>query len=98
MILATELSAELFVDGRRRGQRAGEDLEWLAVNVEDLTFEDERFNYIVSSLGVQFAPRHEVSASELVRLLQASSEYFIILDLKHSFKPSHDAHRPVRLR
>ena len=60
MILATELSAELFVDGRRRGQRAGEDLEWLAVDVEDLTFEDERFNYIVSSLGVQFAPRHEV--------------------------------------
>ena len=67
-VIATDLTPELFVEGRRRAERAGVDFEWLAVDAEDLTFEDERFDYVLSSLGVQFAPRHEVVTSELVRV------------------------------
>jgi SAM-dependent methyltransferase len=33
-----------------------------------LPFEDARFDDVISSLGVQFVPRHEVVASELVRV------------------------------
>ena len=44
------------------------ELEWIEADAEDLTFEGERFDYVLSSLGVQFAPRHEVAASELVRV------------------------------
>ncbi|HEX9538688.1 MAG TPA: class I SAM-dependent methyltransferase [Streptosporangiaceae bacterium] len=42
--------------------------EWLTADAEDLPFEDERFDYVLSSLGVQFVPRHEVVSSELVRV------------------------------
>jgi ubiquinone/menaquinone biosynthesis C-methylase UbiE len=67
-VIATDRTPELFVEGRRRAQRAGVHLEWLAADAEDLTFEEERFDYVLSSLGVQFAPRHEVVASEIVRV------------------------------
>jgi SAM-dependent methyltransferase len=67
-VIATDLTPELFTAGRRRAQQAGVELEWIAADAEDLPFEDERFDYVLSSLGVQFVPRHEVVASELVRV------------------------------
>jgi len=67
-VIATDLTPELFTAGRDRAQRAGVELEWIAADAEDLPFEDERFDYVLSSLGVQFVPRHEVATSELVRV------------------------------
>jgi SAM-dependent methyltransferase len=46
-------------------------IAWIAADAEDLPFEDERFDYALSSLGVQFVPRHEVVAGELVRVCRA---------------------------
>jgi 2-polyprenyl-6-hydroxyphenyl methylase/3-demethylubiquinone-9 3-methyltransferase len=62
------LTPELFTAGRQRAQRAGVELEWIAADAEDLPFEDDRFDYVLSSIGVQFVPRHDVVASELVRV------------------------------
>jgi len=67
-VIATDLTPELFAAGRERARRAGVELEWIAADAEDLPFEDERFDYVLSTLGVQFVPRHEVVASELVRV------------------------------
>src|ERR1700733_15705321 len=67
-VIATDLTPELFTAGRRRARRAGVQLEWIAADAEDLPFEDARFDYVLSSLGVQFVPRHEVVTSELVRV------------------------------
>jgi SAM-dependent methyltransferase len=67
-VTATDLAPELFTAGRRRASEAGVEVEWLAADAEDLPFEDERFDYVLSSIGVQFAPRHEVAARELVRV------------------------------
>jgi SAM-dependent methyltransferase len=67
-VIATDLTPELFTAGRRRAQRAGVELEWIAADAEDLPFDDERFDYVISSLGVQFVPRHEIVTSELVRV------------------------------
>jgi SAM-dependent methyltransferase len=67
-VIATDLTPELFTAGRQRASKAGVQVEWLAADAEDLPFEDERFDYVLSSLGVQFVPRHEVVASELVRV------------------------------
>ncbi len=70
-VIATDLTPELFTAGRRRAQRTAVEVEWIAADAEDLPFEDERFDYVLSSLGVQFVPRHEVVASELVRVCRA---------------------------
>jgi SAM-dependent methyltransferase len=67
-VVATDLTPELFTAGRGRAQRAGVEIEWVPADAEDLPFEDERFDYVVSSLGVQFAPRHEIVAEQLVRV------------------------------
>lgn len=67
-VIASDLTPELFVVGRQRAADAGVAIEWITADAEDLPFEDGRFDYVLSSLGVQFAPRHEVVASELVRV------------------------------
>jgi ubiquinone/menaquinone biosynthesis C-methylase UbiE len=71
LVTATDLTPELFTTGRRRASEAGVEIEWLAADAEDLPFDAERFDYVVSSLGVQFAPRHEVVAGELVRVCRS---------------------------
>jgi SAM-dependent methyltransferase len=67
-VIATDLTPELFAAGRRRAAEAGVAVEWIAADAERLPFEDGRFDRVLSSLGVQFAPRHEVVARELVRV------------------------------
>jgi SAM-dependent methyltransferase len=67
-VIASDLTPELFDTGRRRAAQAGVEIEWITADAEDLPFEDARFDTVLSSLGVQFAPRHEVVARELVRV------------------------------
>jgi len=67
-VIAADLTPELFDAGRSRAAAAGVEIEWVTADAEDLPFEDERFDYVLSSLGVQFVPRHEIVARELVRL------------------------------
>jgi 2-polyprenyl-6-hydroxyphenyl methylase/3-demethylubiquinone-9 3-methyltransferase len=68
LVIASDLTPELFVAGRRRAVEAGVSIEWIAADAEALPFEDDRFDHVLSSVGIQFAPRHEVVASELVRV------------------------------
>jgi SAM-dependent methyltransferase len=67
-VIASDLTPELFDAGRRRAAAAGVAIEWITADAEELPFEDERFDSVLSSLGVQFAPRHEVTTRELVRV------------------------------
>ncbi|MBV9204737.1 MAG: class I SAM-dependent methyltransferase [Actinobacteria bacterium] len=67
-VIATDLTPELFGAGRHRALEAGVDIEWITADAEDLPFYNERFDYVLSSLGVQFVPRHEIVARELVRV------------------------------
>jgi SAM-dependent methyltransferase len=73
-VIASDLTPELFVAGRRRAAEAGVEIEWVAADAEDLPFEDARFGHVLSSLGVQFAPRHEVVARELVRVCRPGGQ------------------------
>jgi SAM-dependent methyltransferase len=67
-VTAADLTPELFDAGRSRAVDAGVEIDWVTADAEDLPFEDERFDYVLSSLGVQFAPRHQIVAAELVRV------------------------------
>jgi len=67
-VIATDLTPELFTVGRSRAVEAGVEIEWITADAEDLPFDDERFDYVLSSIGVQFVPRHEIVARELVRV------------------------------
>jgi len=67
-VVGIDLTPELFATARRRAEHLRVAVEWLAADAEDLPFEDERFDRVLSAFGVQFAPRHRVVAQELARV------------------------------
>ena len=68
VVTATDLTPELFVAGRKIAAERGVDLEWVEADAEALPYPDESFDVVLSCLGVMFAPHHQVTADELVRV------------------------------
>lgn len=65
-VVASDLTPELFDAGRTA---AGElEIDWRQADVEALPFPDVAFDTVMSCVGVMFAPHHQVSADELVRV------------------------------
>jgi SAM-dependent methyltransferase len=67
-VVASDLTPELLEAGRHRPEAEGLDLEWVQADAENLPFEDESFDVVMSSIGVMFAPHHQEAADELVRV------------------------------
>jgi len=67
-VTGLDLTPELFDDAHRRAAAAGVEVDWVEGDAEDLPFEDGRFDAVLSTFGIQFAPRHDVSAHEAVRV------------------------------
>ncbi|HEX8208486.1 MAG TPA: class I SAM-dependent methyltransferase [Solirubrobacteraceae bacterium] len=67
-VVCTDLTPELLDIGREAAQREGLDLTFETADAEALQFEDASFDVVMSSLGAMFAPRHEVTAAELLRV------------------------------
>jgi SAM-dependent methyltransferase len=70
-VTASDLTPELFEAGRRRAEGEGVELEWVEADAENLPFEDESFDVVMSSIGVMFAPHHKQAADELVRVCRS---------------------------
>jgi SAM-dependent methyltransferase len=69
-VVGVDLTPELFDAGRRLAADAGVAIEWVHGDAEELPFEDESFDVGLSTFGCMFAPRHEVTARELARVLR----------------------------
>jgi SAM-dependent methyltransferase len=69
-VTALDLAPSLLEIGRRRALDAGVDVDWVEGDAEALPFDDESFDVALSVVGVQFAPRHEVVARELARVVR----------------------------
>jgi SAM-dependent methyltransferase len=67
-VTASDLTPELFDAGRRRAEAEGVSLEWVEADAENLPFEDQSYDVVMSSIGAMFAPHHEDVADELVRV------------------------------
>ena len=67
-VVGLDLAPELFATARRRAEAYDVVVDWLEGDAEWLPFEDGSFDRVLSAFGVQFAPRHEVVAQELVRV------------------------------
>jgi SAM-dependent methyltransferase len=67
-VTASDLAPELLEAGRRRAEAAGLELEWAEADAENLPFDDESFDVVMSAIGVMFAPHHQDAADELVRV------------------------------
>ena len=67
-VVASDLTPELLEAGQREAARRGTRLEWRQADAEDLPFADGEFDTVMSCLGVMFAPYHQASADELIRV------------------------------
>lgn len=67
-VVASDLTPELLDTGRRQAEQRGACLEWRVGDAEALPFSDADFDVVLSCIGVMFAPHHQASADELVRV------------------------------
>jgi SAM-dependent methyltransferase len=64
-VIGLDLTPELFDAARARAAAHDVAVEWVEGDAEELPYEDESFDRVLSAFGVQFAPRHEIVAHEL---------------------------------
>ncbi|RDH74844.1 class I SAM-dependent methyltransferase [Mycolicibacterium moriokaense] len=68
VVTASDLTPELFDSGRRIAAGRGVELEWVEADAEALPFPDDSYDVVMSAVGVMFAPHHQASADELIRV------------------------------
>jgi SAM-dependent methyltransferase len=69
-VVASDISPGQIELGRARTAAEGLDVEWVEANAEELPFEDDRFDCAASVFGAMFAPRPELVARELFRVVK----------------------------
>jgi SAM-dependent methyltransferase len=69
-VVATDISPGQVERGRARSEEEGYDIEWQVADAEDLPFDDERFDCAGSVFGMMIAPRPEVAAREIFRVVR----------------------------
>jgi ubiquinone/menaquinone biosynthesis C-methylase UbiE len=69
-VVASDLTPAMVELGRARTEGEGLDVEWVVADAEELPFEDERFDCVTSVFGAMFAPRPEVVAREMFRVVR----------------------------
>lgn len=67
-VIASDLTPELFEPGQAAADRLDVELEWQQADAEALPYDDGEFDKVISCVGVMFAPHHQQSADELVRV------------------------------
>lgn len=67
-VVASDLTPELLKAGQRIAAQHGAQLQWRQADAEALPFATGEFDVVMSCLGVMFAPHHQTSADELVRV------------------------------
>lgn len=67
-VVASDLSPELLDVGRREAEDRQVKLQWREADAESLPFADDAFDAVMSCVGVMFAPHHQRTADELVRV------------------------------
>ena len=77
--------------GRARTEAEGFDVEWVEADAEALPFEDARFDCVGSVFGAFLAPRPEVMASELFRVVRPGNTVGLT-----AWVPGGVMHRDVR--
>lgn len=69
-VTGVDLTPELFEPGRKLAAEAGVQVEWVEGDAEALPVDDASVDVVLSTFGAMFAPRHDVTAREIARVLR----------------------------
>ena len=78
VVVASDLTPELFEAGRAYARRHGVRLSWEEGDAEALPYADGAFDVVMSSVGVMFAPHHQQAADELIRVCRPGGRIALI--------------------
>jgi SAM-dependent methyltransferase len=67
-VTGLDLSPALLEVARERAREEGLEIEFVQGDAEELPFPDDAFDRVLSVFGAMFAPRHERTGSELLRV------------------------------
>jgi ubiquinone/menaquinone biosynthesis C-methylase UbiE len=68
-VTGIDFTSELLTQAKEQASIADVgNIEWKEANVEDLPFENERFDVVLSSFGHMFAPHPQVAIKEMIRV------------------------------
>jgi ubiquinone/menaquinone biosynthesis C-methylase UbiE len=73
-VVASDLTPQHFVAGRRRAAAAGVEIEWVEADAQDLPFGDGRFDRVFSTFGHMFAPDQAKAGAELARVCKPGGQ------------------------
>ena len=77
-VVASDLTPELLRSGMQLAAEAGATLTWTEADAEALPFADGEFDVVVSCVGTMFAPHHQPTADELVRVCRSGGRIGLI--------------------
>ncbi|HEX2359225.1 MAG TPA: methyltransferase domain-containing protein [Solirubrobacterales bacterium] len=69
-VTGLDLTPELLEQGKVAAADAGVEIEWVEGDAEQLPFEDDSFDVVLSVFGCMFAPDQRRAAEELARVLK----------------------------
>jgi 2-polyprenyl-3-methyl-5-hydroxy-6-metoxy-1,4-benzoquinol methylase len=69
-VTGLDLTPELIERAHENSRISGMDVQWHQGDVEELPFEDEFFDVVLSQFGHMFAPRPTVAVAEMLRVLK----------------------------
>ena len=67
-VTGLDLVPKLLASGRAKAAAEGLEVEWVEGDAEQLPFADGSFDYVFSTFGHMFAPRHQRVAEEMARV------------------------------
>lgn len=67
-VVASDLTPELLAAGERIAAERGARLQWVEADAHALPFETGEFDTVLSCVGIMFAPFHDRSSAELLRV------------------------------
>ena len=77
-VTASDLCPELLEQGRALAAAGGLSVAFVAANAEALPFGDAEYDAVMSCIGVMFAPRHQQSADELIRVCRPGGSIAVL--------------------
>jgi ubiquinone/menaquinone biosynthesis C-methylase UbiE len=67
-VVASDITPENFAAGRREAVQRGVELDWVEADAQALPFADAEFDVVTSAFGAIFAPDHQATADEMLRV------------------------------
>jgi SAM-dependent methyltransferase len=67
-VVGTDITPQLLEVGERHARARGLDVSWQLADAQDLPFDDDRFDVVLSCVGAMFAPDQRTTARELLRV------------------------------